>query len=493
MKKKLMIFASSLLIGLTGCNLDVNTDPDAPSDVTPDMILPAAENVIAWTVGNAMYNYAGFFAQYYEQMPEAQQYDALIEYDINPSSQIIDRAYTQLYAGALEDLKTVSESESVTPADRMAVAVLRAFSFQLLVDNMDQAPYSEALLGDKKPMPKWDSGQSIYEGVLAEMEEAENELGESSMTCTDLLLNKNVSQWVGFANALRLRMYFRFIDAGVDVAGYTEKVKALVAANNFFTGDVKFDVYLDETSKYNPWYGQNNVSLANNHCASYPIISYMNQTNDAKRLAYNFKPSKANKKYEGEIPGAKNNLKGSKFNKDYSGMQYYATKPVYFFTQSQLQFLIAEAYVRFMNNDAKAKAAYEAGITADFSARGLSKDDATAFYTANVNWASATSDDAKLKLIYMQKWVALCYMDHMEAWSEIRRTDCPKLSSKSAEDMVKGDISGYDAGDLIAPWTNALGGQNMIKRLYPSYSASQLNTNAPSGMKLTDPVWWDKK
>lgn len=132
-----------------------------------------------------MYNYAGFFAQYYEQMPEAQQYDALIEYDINPSSQIIDRAYTQLYAGALEDLKTISESEDVTPADRFAVSVLRAFSFQLLVDNMDQAPYSEALMGSENPMPKWDGGQAIYEGVLAEMEEAEKELGESAMTCTD--------------------------------------------------------------------------------------------------------------------------------------------------------------------------------------------------------------------------------------------------------------------------------------------------------------------
>ena len=423
-------------------------------------------------------------------MPEAQQYDALIEYDINPSSQIIDRAYTQLYAGALEDLKTISESEDVTPADRFAVSVLRAFSFQLLVDNMDQAPYSEALMGSENPMPKWDGGQAIYEGVLAEMEEAEKELGESTMTCTDLLLNKNVSQWVGFANALRLRMYLRFIDAGVDVAGYTEKVKSLVTANQFFSGDVKFDVYANETSKYNPWYGQNNISLANNHCASYPIIAYMSQTNDTERLAYSFKEAKATKKYEGEIPGVKNNLKGSKFNKDYSGMQYYATKPVYFFTQSELRFLIAEVYIRFINDDAKAKAAYEAGIEADFAARGLTGADA--LYTTTVSWASATTTDAKLKLIYMQKWVALCYMDHMEAWSEIRRTDCPKLSSKSAADMASGDISGYEAGDLIAPMTNALGGQNMIKRLYPSYSASQLNKNTPTGMKLTDPVWWDK-
>ena len=57
-------------------------------------------------------------------------------------------------------------------------------------------------------------------------------------------------------------------------------------------------------------------------------------------------------------------------------MQYYATKPVYFFTQSELRFLIAEVYIRFINDDAKAKAAYEAGIEADFAARGLTGADA---------------------------------------------------------------------------------------------------------------------
>ena len=92
----------------------------------------------------------------------------------------------------------------------------------------------------------------------------------------------------------------------------------------------------------------------------------------------------------------------------------------------------------------------------------------------------------------MQKWVALCYMDHMEAWSEIRRTDCPKLSPSTAQE-IDADPTKYNAGDLIAPWINALGNGKIVKRLFPSYSASQLNTNTPKGMKATDPVWWDKK
>ncbi|MCS2767725.1 hypothetical protein NXV33_26770 [Bacteroides thetaiotaomicron] len=35
-----------------------------------------------------------------------------------------------------------------------------------------------------------------------------------------------------FANALRLRMYLRFIDANIDAASYTEKVKTLVQTTN---------------------------------------------------------------------------------------------------------------------------------------------------------------------------------------------------------------------------------------------------------------------
>ena len=86
--------------------------------------------------------------------------------------------------------------------------------------------------------------------------------------------------------------------------------------------------------------------------------------------------------------------------------------------------------LRFLNDDAAAKIAYEAAITADFAARDMAGQETAMFGTGGaVAWGNATSNEDKLELIYMQKWVALFYMDHIEAWSEIRRTDCPKLSS----------------------------------------------------------------
>lgn len=486
--KKILIVATSVAL-FTACDLDINQDPNHPTEVSSTLVLPAVQNSIACTVGDGMYNYAGFFAQYYDQLPEANQYNTLCDYTFTESSQIIDRSYRTLYAGALEDVDVILKDKSATNADKFAATVLRAFSFQLLVDNMDQAPYTEALQGNKNSMPKWDGGQSIYEGVLAEMDAAEAAIGSSSMLCSDLLLSKNVKQWIGFANALRLRMYLRFIDAGVSATEYTAKVKALVDAGNFFAGDVKFDVYSDEAEKRNPWYACNKVELAMNHVASYPIVTYMKSTNDP-RIAFNFAKAANSKEYAGELPGSKAAL--NKKNADFSFLNYYATKPVYFFTQSELKFLLAEVYLRFYNNETKAQAAYEAGINADFAARSMTADPSVMYGTGGaVAWSTAADNDAKLQLIYMQKWVALCYMDHMEAWSEIRRTDCPKLSSKTGTE-INANPTVYTPGELIAPYRNGLG-TGMVKRMFFPLTARQLNKNTPAAIPLTTGVWWDKK
>lgn len=487
--KKIVIFGL-LFTCLTGCDLDINTDPNYPENVAPSLVFPAIENSIAVVVGDGMYNYAGFYAQYYDQLPEANQYNDLTQNLITESSQIIDRSYTTLYARALEDVNVILKSPEANPADKFAATVLRAFSFQLIVDNMDQVPYTEALQGSANSTPKFDGGQTVYEGILAELDRAEQELGGATMSCNDLLLDKNTIGWKGFANALRLRMYFRFIDAGIDAAGYTAKVKALIDKGEFFSGDVKYDVFSNEADKRNPWYSANKVNLAMNHAAAYPIITYLQKTKDP-RIAYNFEKAANTKDYAGEIPGSK--TEPNKKNADYSFMKYYATKPVYFFTQSQLQFLMAEAYIRFYNDDTKARKAYESAIDADFEARDMAGAGNVMYGPdGSVAWASATSNEEKLTLIYMQKWVALCYMDHMEAWSEIRRTDCPKPSKHLAR-AIMADPTIYTPGDLISPLRNGFGEGTFAKRMFFPQVSRQLNVNTPPAVPATTPVWWDKK
>ena len=109
-----------------------------------------------------------------------------------------------------------------------------------------------------------------------------------------------------------------------------------------------------------------------------------------------------------------------------------------------------------------------------------------------VNFDKQATKEDKLKLIYMQKWVALFYRNHFEAWSEQRRTDVPAVSSASAEKLHK-DPTSYTAGNLIAPAVNYYGNGGLCKRMpYPS-TARQLNKNTPAVKTLADPVFWDVK
>ena len=144
--------------------------------------------------------------------------------------------------------------------------------------------------------------------------------------------------------------------------------------------------------------------------------------------------------------------------------------------------------MRFNNNTAAAKAAYEAAVEADFASRGIGG--AETFLASNrVNFDNQAD---KLKLIYMQKWTAFFMRNHMEAWSEVRRTDVPALSNQKAQDIFK-DATIYIAGDMIEPGVNNIVGGGLAKRVpYPS-KARTLNKNTPEAKLLSDRVFWDVK
>lgn len=490
--KKILTITSITALMLSGCSLDINDNPNYPqgNQVTADLIFPAVEGSIAATIGGEIYNYAGFFSQYFEQMPEANQYNQLATYTFTESSQEMDYSYRILYAGALKDAQEVLAT-SKNPSDRYATTVLRAYTFQFLVDNMGACPYTEIAQGNANPTPKWDDGETVYRGILKELDAAEADLNGSTMDSPDLVCNKDMDQWVGFANALRLRIYLRFIDANIDASNFTEKAKSLVQNAKFFTGDIKFDSFKDEENFRNPWYTTSTANTGN-HCAAYPLVSYLKETGDP-RIAYGIIKASNIKDYAGAIPGSHDVAKNKNADVSSIDLAIAKTKPVFFFTQSELQFLIAEVNLRFLNSDAGAKLAYETAIDADFAARNMAGQGSSVYGpNGKVAWAKATSNDAKLELIYMQKWVALFYMDHMEAWSEIRRTDCPKLSSHSAKEIAASSLI-YTPGELIAPWDNGLEAGGLIKRMFYPQSARLYNGNTPKAVSASTPIWWDVK
>lgn len=494
--KKYFLTLSAVALALTSCNLDINDDPDSPenSAITADLMFPSVQNAIMATSCDIMFNYAGFFAQYFEQMPEANQFNDIANYSITESSQTIDRAYLQLYARALEDIEDIKGKIS-NKADFLAATAMRAFAFQLMVDNTSDAPYSEALKGSAIPQPKWDEGKDIYLGIIAELTAAIEDFkaAPDAMTMTDIMFNKNTTQWLGYSNALLLRMYFRMFDAGM--TEYKEKIQKLVADNEFFSGDAKIDIFAEQDGNRSPFYASYYALGTTNHCAAYPIIAYLVSTDDP-RIEYCFSKSTGGDEWLGQIPGAKALTKtwngGDWKNKNVSWVNYMLNsgdgnvRPAYMYTQANLQFLIAEAQLRFNNNASAAKSAYEAAIKSDFAAKAIAGVDD--FLAAGGAWPAAQAD--QLNKIYMQKWVALCYMDNMESWSEIRRTDVPVVSNMTGKQVFDDAVS-YVPGQLIVPAQNGIEKGGLIKRMFYPKTARDLNKNTPAAKTGDVPVWWD--
>lgn len=495
-----IFLGAACLMTLASCDMDINDNPNYPSgdDISASLQFPAVQNSMAVVPGDAMFTDAGFFVQYWDQMPEAQQYDDIAQLNIVESTQLFDRCYRSLYAGALMDIKDI-QGKTDNTKDLFACAVLRAQCFLYMVDAMSDAPYTEALQGSSNPNPKWDDGETVLKGVLQEMDDAEAAIQDAEVfDMNDPMMGGDMTRWKQYANLLRLRIYMRLIDGGVDAATYTAKAQALVAENNLPTQDVTFDVYSNADGQYNPWYSTYHEMGSHNLVLAYPLASYLKNTNDP-RISYGILPAAATGTYEAEMPGSKllykswNSNGKSLMNDDVSQIDEAtaAAMPVYFATVSEVEFLKAEVELRFNNDAAAAKADYEAGVTADFTSRGIAG--AASFLTASKTSfdAQATTAD-KLNLVYMQRWVAYFFRNPFQAWADQRRTDVPAKTSYTTE-QVYTNATIYTPGQLFSPGLNYRGNGDLCKRLpYPS-TARQLNSNTPSVKTIADPVFWDVK
>ena len=199
------------------------------------------------------------------------------------------------------------------------------------------------------------------------------------------------------------------------------------------------------------------------------------------------------------MPGAKTTMKEWRNNQDWKNKHVSAIKiqvmkaqPVFAFTQSELQFLLAEVQLRFNNDAAKAKTCYEEAVKADFESRNLTKEKAAAFLANDKVKFDGKSVEEQLQLIYMQKWAAFFMRNHMEAWSEIRRTNVPQTSKFTAKQVFEGEA--YTPGNLIVPAVNHIQVGGLAKRVpYPNHARRLNPAQTPPEKKLSDPVFWDVK
>ena len=478
------ILAGAIVFGsVTSCKksfLDINTNPNDPSDVSVKELLPSAEAAIAHVVGNNFQIFGGLWGQYWTQSPNSSQYKTIEQY--SPAANDFDRPWKALYADALFDLKVIitKATASNLPNYVGCSKILQAYTYQLLTDDFGDIPFSEALRADELILsPRYDSQQSVYAGIIKLLEEADAVIDENSDLVPgeeDLLLHGDMTQWRAFGNTLKLRVYLRmaYVDPGTAQAG----IAALEASGAVFLGsgeEARID-YTTTGGNTNPLYSSIiGLSSTQNLVASATGVNYF-LSNDDPRLDAFYAPALNGSQVgipQGEytlpagtpvsIPGAATGGDG--------GDPASASAPVRLMTGYESLFLQSEAVARgWMTGDAQAL--YEEAISESFSSFGVTDTFATGFYAQpNVAFPAGGTTEDKIKAIITQKWAALAGNSGTEGWTEWRRTGYP---------------------DFFTISTNSILGPNRFpNRFY--YPSSELTRNGsfPLQKLIYDKVWWD--
>lgn len=485
--KIFLVFLAGLLFSCEN-QLDINTDPNSPASITPGLALSAAQASLITVTGGDFSNLGGFYAQYHTQSPSASQYEVIDQYNLNTA--YADRPWTELYSGCINDLEFVI-TESNKTGDTGGVLIgtlLKAYTFQLLVDLFGDVPYTEALQGVNNITPKTTEGSVIYLDLISKIDAALANYDANPFDTTigkqDIIYGADMAQWVKFANTLKLKMYLRM--AYTSLAN-PAKVNALIAENNFLTKDAKFANFgkEEDLNKRNPFYEVQIDHLGDvNNVASHSLFNFYNLNGDP-RLPSVYRPNTAT------VPAYLSISQGSgdTFNnlaKDYSRPNIIWDTPVYLMTVAESNFLQAEALIRYAAG-AGAKAKYDAGVNASFVTYGLATSLATPFLASGgaYEYVVGANTEATVRQVIVQKWASLAYINNIESYIETTRTKFPEIVTATSVN--------YAIGNRIPSAISVLSGNTVPSILFYPDDETERNPNIKQHTSLTQKVWWDKK
>lgn len=494
--KRITFLLVIIILSTTSCQkyLDINNDPNSPSakNITASMLFPGIEMNIAASYGDYMRIIGGYLSEQYSQDFGTSNYLDYSQFIVSASRS--SGTYLQLYTRALNNLKNIREEAKANKdwGTYLAATTLRDFTFQVLVDAYGEVPYSEALdLGNLSP--KYDDGQTIYDGIIAELDDALSKASASDQVPTNFLFGTTTAgKWIQFANALKLKLLMRESDVK-DV--HTELAK-LITENNFPTSDVAYtDCWTDETGKANPFYQEEYASYFGstqiNIVANLALVKTMQQSNDG-RLSKFFEKNE-NGEYTGGVSGT--NFTASNYKSGYFCRPVFTyNMPVNLITVSEIEFFKAEYYARY-GSSSDAESHYKKAIEASFTSAGLSAGDAAVIYNTYYPWDNANYK----KVIGIQKWVALSGTNNFEAWCEMRRLKYPEFGTVTGAQIF--DVgSGVYTPDLLVPGTlytpikynTKLGAGKILQRIKYAESSTSRNSNAPANPSDATPVFWAK-
>jgi hypothetical protein len=291
----------------------------------------------------------------------------------------------------------------------------------------------------------YDDAQAIYEDLIVQINAAIDLIKNAPALAVvpgsdDAMFDGNMTNWIRFANTLKVRILTRQSDmSGKD--SYITGELAVIAAegHGYITADVGVNPgYIPlNTGKQNPMWNSlgkdegGTVTMSNNAtCATDYILGFLSSTNDPRIDRLYEKPGTGHLGVpqgllDYDTPVADQYMP-DKVSNIGPGILKAANMDAIILTMAEHYFNLAELRQKgLLTTGPTAQALFESGITASFSFLGLTPAQATTYYSQSrdlVNWGNSPN---KIRSIITQKWIATNGLTAEQAWFDYSRTGYP--------------------------------------------------------------------
>lgn len=433
-----MVPAVLALLSLSACQdfLDVNTNPNAPEAATVDIRLPALE---ATFIHSSYYGAVSLWGSEWTQQwafnASARAYAEVQNYELLDTDAASTWDY--LYSRPGNAAFTMARDAS-TEADSYYKGIAKLFqgwTFQLITDLWGPAPYGDAFKPEIRE-PKYESQQTIYNGVFANLDTAVTLLSGTTgrrPTTNDLLYAGDVTKWAKLARFLQARAHLRLAYAsGEDKVSRANKALTALAGGFASNADDADFTYPGGANARNPNYTF--FDLRTVFVGSQFMIQMLQTRNDP-RLGILFTPIvydsiRGTGTARRTFPAKPNTFVGHLAGSDVFQADSTVSQIGPFFSAEAAPLNIAsyadqkftEAEARFIvSGAAAADVAYRDGIRANMAKLGVP----AAAITAYVNARPALTAANALQEIITEKYVANFLKT--EPWNDWRRTGFPAV------------------------------------------------------------------
>ncbi|MDI9308899.1 MAG: SusD/RagB family nutrient-binding outer membrane lipoprotein [Limnohabitans sp.] len=477
LKKIGLIALLPVLLSSCSRELDINIDPNVPSDAPLKNLLASPEVNLAYTLGGNINRMSSSVMQYYAgHRAQPLEYG---QYNITSAS--TDNLWTAMYNTAM-DLKLIeNKAKSTNSTVYLGISqILTAYTFSVTTDLFGDIPYTEALKGTLNITPKYDKQQDIYPSLISLIDQGiANVKANQGLkpTTDDLIYGGNIVKWERFGNSLKLRLYNHLSKRSSNASDALNFLNTNPILINDSADDAKL-TFLVANNNSNPIYQFDELSGRKDNAVCATLVNKMSALSDPRSTLY-FKGVK-NGALAGQIIG---NLPGQ--DDDDSGETKYSrvgsayasnNSPVMLLSAAEVNFIKSEVYFRSGNNT-NAQTSFNKAITEDFISLKVGSTPALSTTAANTYLSNpSVAFNNTLERIIEQKWITM-FQASFESWVDWRRTNFPTLT---------------------VPTRNFT--SNVIPRKLP-YPQIEINVNRASleqgpgvpipYVSILNKVWWD--